>query len=101
MAPRQDPVTWLVLAYRLPAHSGLKAVIRRRLTAIGAVYPVNSIAALPASPVAGLAAPRALHRKTGPAVTERIGDLRRRIGQRGHRDRGLPAQRRRRGPFPQ
>jgi hypothetical protein len=57
-APRQGPVTWLVLVYRLPANSGLKAVIRRKLTAIGAVYPVNAVAALPASP----AAERALRR---------------------------------------
>jgi hypothetical protein len=58
MAPRQGPVTWLVMAYRLPANSGLKAVIRRRLTAIGAVYPVKAVAAVPASP----AAERALRR---------------------------------------
>jgi len=45
-------VTWLILAYRLPAHSGLKAVIRRKATALGAVYPANAVAALPASPAA-------------------------------------------------
>jgi len=43
------PVTWLILVYRLPAHSGLKAVIRRKATALGAVYPANAVAALPAS----------------------------------------------------
>jgi hypothetical protein len=52
-------MTWLVLAYRLPADSGLKAVIRRKLTAMGAVYPVNSVAALPASPAAERAFRRA------------------------------------------
>jgi hypothetical protein len=45
-------VTWLILAYRLPAHSGLKAVIWRKATALGAVYPANAVAALPASPAA-------------------------------------------------
>ena len=43
---------WLVLAYRLPASHGLKTTIRRRLTAIGAVFPANAVAALPASPAA-------------------------------------------------
>jgi hypothetical protein len=51
MAP-PGPVTWLVLAYRLPVTSGLKAVIRRKVTALGAVYPVNAVAVLPASPAA-------------------------------------------------
>ena len=51
MAP-PGPVTWLVLAYRLPANSGLKSVIRRKLTATGAVYPVNAVAVVPASPAA-------------------------------------------------
>ena len=45
-------VAWLVLGYRLPAGSGLKAAIRRKLTALGAVYPVNTVAVLPASPTA-------------------------------------------------
>jgi hypothetical protein len=45
-------VAWLVLTYRLPASSALKAAIRRKLTAIGAVYLVNAIAVLPASPAA-------------------------------------------------
>ena len=49
---RPGRVAWLVLAYRLPANPGLKATIRRRLTAMGAVYPANAVAALPASPAA-------------------------------------------------
>jgi hypothetical protein len=61
-APRSGPQpgrgAWLVLAYRLPATHGLKVTIRRRLTAIGAVFPANAVAALPASP----AAERALRR---------------------------------------
>ncbi len=52
MTAPPSPVTWLVLTYRLPANSGLKAVVRRKLTATGAVYPVNAVAALPASPAA-------------------------------------------------
>jgi hypothetical protein len=43
-------VAWLVLAYRLPASHGLKMAVRRRLTAIGAVFPANAVAAVPASP---------------------------------------------------
>lgn len=43
---------WLVLAYRLPTSHGLKTAVRRRLTAIGAVFPANAVAALPASPAA-------------------------------------------------
>ena len=49
---RPGRVAWLVLAYRLPAGSGLKAVIRRKLTAIGAMYPANAVATLPAFPAA-------------------------------------------------
>lgn len=49
---RSGRVTWLLLAYRLPANPGLKAAVRRRLTAAGAVYPVNAIAVLPESPAA-------------------------------------------------
>ena len=44
--------SWLVLVYRLPARSGMKTAIRRRLTAIGAVYPANAVAAMPSSPAA-------------------------------------------------
>lgn len=52
MTAPPGPVTWLILVYRLPAHSGLMAVIRRKATALGAVYPANAIAALPASAAA-------------------------------------------------
>ncbi len=51
-AARPGRAPWLVLIYRLPVHAGLKATIRRRLTAIGAVYPANAVAALPASAAA-------------------------------------------------
>jgi hypothetical protein len=57
-ATRPGGVAWLVLAYQLPAKRGLKVTIRRRLTAIGAVFPANAVAAVPASP----AAERALRR---------------------------------------
>jgi hypothetical protein len=52
--PRERPgrVAWLVLAYRLPARPGLKATIRRRLAAAGAVNLANAVAAVPASPAA-------------------------------------------------
>jgi len=43
-------VAWLVLVYRLPPGHRLKATVRRRLTAIGAVFPANAVAAVPASP---------------------------------------------------
>ena len=49
---RPRHVTWLLLAYRLPARSGMKSTVRRRLTAAGAVYPANAIAVLPESPAA-------------------------------------------------
>ena len=55
---RPRHVTWLLLAYRLPANSGMKSTVRRRLIAVGAVYPANAIAVLPESP----AAERALRR---------------------------------------
>jgi Protein ChrB, N-terminal len=45
-------VAWLVLAYRLPVNHGLKMTVRRRLTAMGAVFPVNAVAAVPTSPAA-------------------------------------------------
>ena len=50
VAARPSRVAWLVLVCRLPAGSGLKAAIRRKLTALGATYPVNAVAVLPASP---------------------------------------------------
>jgi hypothetical protein len=49
-APQPGRVAWLVLAYRLPVSHGLKMTVRRRLTAMGAVYPVNAVAAVPTSP---------------------------------------------------
>jgi hypothetical protein len=52
---------WLVLAYRVPARRGLKSTLRRRLTALGAVFPVKGVAAVPATP----AAERALRRLRG------------------------------------
>ena len=45
-------MAWLVLTYRLPASSALKAAIRRKLTGIGAVYLAKAVAVLPASPAA-------------------------------------------------
>ena len=45
-------MAWLVLVYRLPSGHRLKATVRRRLTAIGAVFPANAVAAVPASPAA-------------------------------------------------
>ena len=45
-------MAWLVLADRLPVHHGLKMTVRRRLTAMGAVFPVNAVAAVPAPPAA-------------------------------------------------
>ncbi len=41
MTASPGPPAWLVLVYRLPATSQLKTVIGRKLTAMGAVYPVN------------------------------------------------------------
>lgn len=51
-ATRPDGGAWLVLVYRLPPGHGLKTTVRRRLTAIGAVFPANAVAAVPASPAA-------------------------------------------------
>ena len=61
MTAPPGPVTWLILVYRLPANSGLMAVIRRKATALGAVYPANAVAALPASPPAERALRRLRH----------------------------------------
>jgi hypothetical protein len=47
--PEPGHVAWLILTYRLSARPGLKVTVRRRLTAIGAVFPVNAVAAVPAS----------------------------------------------------
>lgn len=52
---RPSAAAWLVLAYRLPAKSSLKTTIRRRLTAMGAVFPASAVAVLPGSPAAGRA----------------------------------------------
>ncbi len=52
LADRPGHVAWLVLAYRLSTRPGLKATIRRRLAATGAVYLANAVAAVPASPAA-------------------------------------------------
>jgi len=41
--------TWLILTYRLPGRPGETTAVRRRLAALGAVYPANAVAALPAS----------------------------------------------------
>jgi hypothetical protein len=49
---RPARVSWLILAYRLPARPGLQATIRRRLAGTGAVYLANAVAAAPASPAA-------------------------------------------------
>jgi hypothetical protein len=50
--PAASRPAWLILAYRLATRPGLKTAVRRRLTAIGAVFPVNAVAAVPASPAA-------------------------------------------------
>ncbi|WP_300606834.1 Chromate resistance protein ChrB [Trebonia sp.] len=43
-------VSWLVLVYRLPPKTGaLKATLRRRLDAVGAVYVSRACAAVPSS----------------------------------------------------
>lgn len=48
-----EPVTWLLLAYRIPSEpSRLRAGVWRRLKGLGAIYVQNSVAALPADPVA-------------------------------------------------
>ena len=57
-APEAGRAAWLILSYRPPAGHGQKATIRRRLTAMGAVFPVHAVAAVPTSP----AAERALRR---------------------------------------
>jgi hypothetical protein len=46
-----DRVTWLVLVYQLPAKpAGLKSLVRRKLTAAGAVYLSRACAVAPAGP---------------------------------------------------
>ena len=46
-----DSLTWLILVYQLPARpAGLKALVRRKLTAAGAVYLSRACAVAPAGP---------------------------------------------------
>ncbi|MFF7647385.1 Chromate resistance protein ChrB [Streptomyces canus] len=48
-----EPVTWLLLAYRIPSEpSRLRAGVWRRLKALGAIYVQNAVAALPTDPAA-------------------------------------------------
>jgi hypothetical protein len=52
-APPEDAggVTWLVLVYQLPAKpGGLKTLVQRKLTAVGAVYLSRACAVAPAGP---------------------------------------------------
>ena len=47
MSRVNEPASWLVLAYRVPAEAArLRMSVWRRLKAAGAVYLVNSVAAL-------------------------------------------------------
>ena len=59
--PQPGHISWLILAYRLPTRRGLKITIRRRLTAMGAAFPVPAVAAMPASPAAERAFRRIRH----------------------------------------
>ena len=53
MSREDEPASWLVLAYRVPGEAArLRMSVWRRLKAAGAVYLVNSVAALPAAPAA-------------------------------------------------
>jgi hypothetical protein len=53
MSRVNEPASWLVLAYRVPGEAArLRMSVWRRLKAAGAVYLVNSVAALPAAPAA-------------------------------------------------
>ena len=46
-----DSLTWLILVYQLPAKpAGLRALVRRKLTAAGAVYVSPACAVAPAAP---------------------------------------------------
>jgi hypothetical protein len=65
-APQPGRIAWLILTYRLSTRPGLKTTIRRRLVATGAVFPVNAVAAVPASPAAERAF-RRLQRTIGKA----------------------------------
>ena len=60
-----DRIFWLVLVYRVPGEpSRLRAAVRRRVKAAGAVYLANSVVALPASPAAERSL-RSLRREVG------------------------------------
>ena len=51
MSGESEQVSWLILAYRMPGEAAhLRVSVWRRLKAAGAVYLVNSVAALPATP---------------------------------------------------
>ena len=53
MSRENKRASWLVLAYRVAGENArLRASVWRRLRAAGAVYLVNSVAALPAAPPA-------------------------------------------------
>ncbi|MGH3215370.1 MAG: hypothetical protein ACRDN1_15475 [Trebonia sp.] len=46
-----DSLTWLILVYQLPAKpAGLKALVRRKLTAAGAAYLSPACAVAPSGP---------------------------------------------------
>jgi hypothetical protein len=48
-----EPVSWLLLIYRIPSEpTRLRAGVWRKLKGLGAIYVQNSAAALPASPTA-------------------------------------------------
>ncbi|MGH3376100.1 MAG: Chromate resistance protein ChrB [Actinoallomurus sp.] len=48
-----EPVTWLILVYKVPSEpTRLRATVWRRLKTLGAIYLQNSVAALPAGPMA-------------------------------------------------
>jgi hypothetical protein len=64
--PQPGRIAWLILAYRLSARPGLKTTVRHRLAAIGAVFPVNAVATVPASPATERAF-RRLQRTIGEA----------------------------------
>jgi hypothetical protein len=64
--PQSGRVAWLILTYRLSTKPGLKTTVRRRLIVMGAVFPVNAVAAVPASPAAERAF-RRLQRTIGKA----------------------------------
>ena len=67
-----EAASWLVLAYRVPGEAArLRMSVWRRLKAAGAVYLVNSVAALPAAPAAERSSAAAQRHEPG----RRIGPL--------------------------